>query len=47
MRKLRVNRTHQREEISLLLRRMAFSQTALRLCEEEVHPPKRNSFSMS
>jgi len=35
MRKPRVNRTHQREEISLLLRRMAFSQTALRLCEEE------------
>ena len=34
MRKPRVNRTHQREEISRLLRRMAFSQTALRLCEE-------------
>jgi len=35
MRKLRINRTHRREEISLLLRRMAFSQTALRLCKEE------------
>jgi DNA replication protein DnaC len=35
MRKPRVNRTHRREEISLLLRRVAFSQTALHLCEEE------------
>lgn len=35
MRKARVNRSHRREEISGLLRRLAFSQTALRLCEEE------------
>ena len=35
MRKPRVNRTARREEMSALLRRLAFSQTALRLCEEE------------
>lgn len=35
MRKIRVNRTARREEMSALLRRLAFSQTALRLCEEE------------
>jgi len=35
MRKARVNRSQSRTEISLLLKRMAFSQTAVRLCEEE------------
>jgi len=35
MRKPRVDRSERREEISGLLRRMAFSQTALRLCTEE------------
>jgi len=35
MRKPRVDRSERREEISGLLRRMAFSQTALRLCAEE------------
>jgi DNA replication protein DnaC len=35
MRKPRVNRSEQQEEISVLLRRLAFSQTALRLCADE------------
>ncbi len=35
MRKPRVNRSHRREEISGLLRRLAFSQTALHLCAAE------------
>ena len=35
MRKIRVNRAARREEMSALLRRFAFSQTAVRLCEEE------------
>jgi DNA replication protein DnaC len=35
MRKPRVNRSQRREEISVLLRRLAFSQTALHLCEED------------
>ncbi|NLH75822.1 MAG: hypothetical protein GX465_02145 [Acidobacteria bacterium] len=35
MRKPRVDRSERREEISVLLRRLAFSQTALRLCADE------------
>jgi DNA replication protein DnaC len=35
MRKHRIDRSKQREEISGLLRRLAFSQTGLRLCAEE------------
>lgn len=35
MRQPRVNRLQWREEISGLLRRLAFSQTALHLCAEE------------
>jgi DNA replication protein DnaC len=35
MRKQRVNRAHLRGEIAVLLRRLAFSQTAVHLCEQE------------
>ena len=35
MRRARVNRSESRTEISLLLKRMALSQTAVKLCEEE------------
>jgi len=35
MRRQRTNRASVRNEISVLLRRVAFSQTAIRLCEEE------------
>lgn len=35
MRKPRVNRSERRQEISALLRRLAFSQTALHLCADE------------
>jgi DNA replication protein DnaC len=44
MRKPRVNRNKHREEISFLLRRMAFSQTALRLCEEEASASQEEFF---
>jgi len=35
MRRARVNRSESRADISLLLKRMALSQTAVKLCEEE------------
>jgi len=40
MRKPRVNRANLRGEISILLRRLAFSQTALQLCEQEGSAPR-------
>ncbi len=40
MRKARVNRAELRSEISVLLRKMAFSQTAVKICEEEAKAPQ-------
>jgi DNA replication protein DnaC len=40
MRKPRTNRTELRSEISTLLRKVAFSQTAVRLCEQEAVAPQ-------
>jgi DNA replication protein DnaC len=40
MRKARVNRAALRNEISLLLRKMAFSHTAVKICEEEAKAPQ-------
>ncbi|MDI9426688.1 MAG: ATP-binding protein [Spirochaetota bacterium] len=40
MRKARVNRAELRNEISLLLRKMALSQTAVKICEEEAKAPQ-------
>jgi len=39
MRRTRTNRTLLRNEISQLLKKMAFSQTAVELCEEEGTAP--------
>lgn len=40
MRKARVNRAELRSEISVLLRKMAFSQTAVKICEKEAKAPQ-------
>ena len=40
MRKRRTNRAALRDEISVLLRTMAFSQTAVRICESEALAPQ-------
>jgi len=44
MRKARVNRAELRNEISLLLRKMALSQTAVKICEEEANAPQEEFF---